>query len=217
MKLSNECSLLHLIAADTCPDNELALLLILKVLFGINQSSASVLCFSLWGKHGVRSKFFTQNINCDGLIGRSYWATGSTQPCVLHTTGHLTVSHQKVNAPSATSTMILVHAAHTKERHTGDFGLLLPKGNASSAVSALILVHAAHNKVRQIDLGCQQHPNRFTNNVPHEKLKEWLTFGPQTRSTAREWRTDGFWTKGFILQLYCPIGISPMRNLGCFP
>ena len=51
--------------------------------------------------------------------------------------------------------MILVHAAHTKERHTGDFGLLLQKGNASSAVNALILVHAAHNKVRQIDLGTQ--------------------------------------------------------------
>lgn len=51
--------------------NECVLLLILTVLFRINQSFAPLLCCSLWGKHGEHCSviFFARDTNCDVLIG----------------------------------------------------------------------------------------------------------------------------------------------------
>ena len=52
--------------------------------------------------------------------------------------------------------------------------------------------------------------------VASSRLSRWITAG----SLLCFKESGGFWVcvvYYFILQLYCPIWISPMRNSGCFP
>ena len=59
------------------------MVVILKVLFGINQSFVPLLCFSLCGKHGGQLfGFFSQNRNRHVLMKRNSWAIGRPEPSV---------------------------------------------------------------------------------------------------------------------------------------